>query len=220
MNKTILRSPAFTIALFVVAAALLLVGTIGAVRAVPRTESNEYGAQVQMSDVHTAISENGGAVSGDALLGDMLSRAGDTTLKIGKEYDEVLAVTNTGSTDEYVRVTVLRYWTDGNGKAVDLDPSLIKLNFVEGAWSIDAAASTPERTVLYYSSVLGAGGTTSAFVDKLTIDNAVVSSVTTLADGTNEFDYENVQFHVQVTADAVQTHNAEAAMTSAWGRTN
>ena len=219
MGKTILRSSAFIIALFVVAAVLLVVGTVGAVQAAPRTQSNDYGAQVQLNSVEVAVVENG-AAAGDGLLADVLDRAGDKTLKIGKEYDEKLAVQNTGDTPEYVRATVVRYWTDENGKAVDLDPSLIKLNFVESdSWSIDAEASTPERVVLYYSDLLAAGDTTPAFVDKVSIDNKIMYEVTRAADQA-DYDYEGVQFHVEVTADAVQDHNGDAAMTSAWGRTN
>ena len=220
MNKTILRSPVFTVVLFVLAAALLLIGTIGAVQAAPRTESNEYGAQVQLSDVHAAVAENGAVVSGDSLLKDLLSRAGDKTFVYGKHYDEVLAVRNTGSTDAYVRATVRCYWADKDGnKILDLDPGLIHLNFVEGgSWSIDTAASTPERTVLYYSSILAAGDTTPAFADQLWVDGQALRALAVWC--TLNKQTEGVQFHVEVTADAVQTHNATAAMTSAWGRTN
>ena len=217
MGKTILRSPIFTAVLFVVAAVLLVGGTMGAVQAAPRTQSNDFNAQVQLSSVDTAVVENGSVVEGDALLKNLIGK--DPSFKIGKEYDEALAVQNVGSTDQYVRATVLRYWTDGK-KRVDLDPSLIKLHFVEsGGWSIDQDASTDERTVLYYSSMLAAGGTSPVFVDKLSIDPKVLKSATESA-GDVEYDYEGLEFHVEVTADAVQTHNADAAKTSAWGKTN
>lgn len=212
MGKTILRSPIFTAALFVLAAALLLGGTVGAIQAAPRTQSNDFNAQVQLSSVDTAVVENGAVVEGEQLLNNLKGDA----IRIGKEYDEVLAVKNTGSTGQYVRATVLRYWTDDKGKAVDLDPSLIKMDFVVGeGWTIDEAASTPERTVLYYGPELGAGDTTSPIADKLAIDTKVFKSVTN-----TEYDYEGVQFHVEVTADAVQAHNADKAKISAWGHAN
>ena len=82
--------------------------------------------------------------------------------QIGKTYDEVLSVLNSGSIDQYVRVTVYKYWVDVNedgtagDKRTDLDPSLIDLHFVTGnGWTIDESASTKERTVLYYASPLG-----------------------------------------------------------------
>lgn len=220
MMRKMLRSPLFAVALFVLAAGLLLTGSIGAVSAAPRTESGEFGAQVALSSIATGVTENGAVVSGDALMSDLLSRAGDDEFKIGKSYPEELAVTNTGTDAEYVRATVIRYWSDADGKAVSLDPSLIELGFVTGnGWTIDEGASTPERTVLYYASAIEPGETTPPFVDAVSVDEQVMYRAT-LTEAGYTYDYANVQFHVEVTADAVQTHSAEAAMTSAWGRTN
>ena len=83
-------------------------------------------------------------------------------------------------------------------------------------WTVDEEASTSERTVLYYASVLAPGEVTSPFADTLTINGKVVK----LANEAGDLDYDQVTFHVQAVADAVQDHNGDAAMTSAWGRTN
>lgn len=224
--KKILSSPKATIVLFALAALLLGFGGINAIQAAPRIESADYRAQVQLSNINVAVTENGSVKDEqEELLADMLTRAGDTELKIGKAYDEVLAVRNTrrpSSTNEgegipeYVRVSVYRYWTDGNGKAVNLNPEYIKLNFLtDNGWTIDEAASTPERTVLYYKDIVEVDGETTPFVDKVTIDSAVTTQISG-----GDYDYENYDFHVKVTADAVQTHNGAEAMNSAWGRTN
>ena len=224
--KNFLRSPKSTVVLFVLAVLLLGFGGINAIQAAPRIESADYRAQVQLTNINVAVTENGNVLPTDGeILGDLLQRSGDKELKVGKTYDEVLAVRNTRRPDstnegegipEYVRVSVYRYWTDGNGKAVNLDPSLIKLNFVTNAgWTIDEAASTPERTVLYYKDVVDVDGDTTPFVDSVTIDSAVATAMSN-----GDYDYESVNFHVKVTADAVQTHNGAEAMTSAWGRTN
>lgn len=224
--KKFMSSSTATIGLFVLAALLLGFGGINAIQAAPRIESADYRAQVQLSNINVAITENGNIKDeGELLLEDMIARAGDAELKIGKAYDEVLAVRNTkrpNSTnegegiDEYVRVTVYRYWTDGDSKAVDLNPELIKINFLtDNGWTIDETASTPERTVLYYKDVVPVGRETTPFADKVTIDGAVATAVSG-----GEYDYENVNFHVKVTADAVQTHNGSEAMVSAWGQTN
>lgn len=224
--KKYLSSSTATIVLFALAALLLGFGGINAIQAAPRIESADYRAQVQLTNINVAITENGTLRdTNEALLTDLLSRAGDSELKIGKTYDEVLAVRNTrrpSSTnegegiDEYVRVSVYRYWTDENGKAVNLNPDYIKLNFLtDNGWTIDEAASTPERTVLYYKDIVPVDGDTEPFADKITIDSAVSTAVSGGA-----YDYESVNFHVKVTADAVQTHNGTEAMTSAWGRTN
>jgi hypothetical protein len=219
--KAILRSPIFTAALFVVAAALLAFGTVGAVQAAPRITSDSYDAQIQLDSIDTMLLENGKEQS------DFMSWIKDEGgLKIGKEYSEAISVKNNGSIPEYVRVTIHKYWVDAEGKAVDLDPSLIKLNFPKGTgWTIDDSASTKERTVLYYDSVVQPGDTTSALSDKFAIDSSV-STAATKIDGLYVLDYgqsgeakKAVEFRIDIVADAVQDHNGQAAMKSAWGHT-
>ena len=84
MGKTILRSPIFTAVLFVVAAVLLVGGTVGAVQAAPRTQSNDFNAQVQLSSVDTAVVENGDVVEGDnKLLSGLKSAWGGVTDFVG-----------------------------------------------------------------------------------------------------------------------------------------
>ena len=200
MSKKTERFPLIAIGLFALAAFLIGFGGINAVRAAPRIESADYRAQVQLTSIHVALVENGNVVQGDGeLLTDLCERSGDTELKVGKTYDEVLS-----------------YWTDSRGKAVNLDPSLIKLNFVTGKdWIKDEAASTPERTVLYYQGILEEGDETSPFVKGITID----STAATAMSGGNYL-YKGVKCNIKAVADAVQTHNGEQAMKSAWGRTN
>ena len=213
-----MRSPVIAAILLVVAAVLLLFGVINAVQAAPRVQSNDYRAEVGLSSISTEITENGSPVEGDDALLKKLVPEGQK-FEVGKTYDESLAVRNNGNADEYVRVTVSLFWENADGKAVNLDPSLIKLHFVEGGgWSIDKDASTPERTVLYYSEPVAAGASTTPFADTITIDKQVLSPVTKSASG-DVYDYNGVKFRVKAVADAVQTHNGTAAMTSAWGRT-
>ena len=249
MMKSILRSPVTSIVLFVLAGALLLVGAIGAVQAAPRIVSNDYRAEVVLTDIETALTENTKAPGDkgivregdDDLLTTFLADNDEEEVKIGKTYTYELGVRNVAEVDEaktknngipqYVRVTVNKYWVivdpttgepmvDKNGKLKDpgLNPDYINLHFVENKyWTIDKAASTKERTVLYYSGIINPGeDSMSVFTDKLTIDSRVLTDVS----GTNNYKYKNVQFRIQATVDAVQTHNGNDAMTSAWGRTN
>ncbi|MBQ6390268.1 MAG: hypothetical protein IJH88_01435 [Eggerthellaceae bacterium] len=236
--KTILRSPVFTVAIFVLAAALLGFGTVGAVQAAPRVQSGDFRAEVVLTNIETALTENGTVREGnDDLLKTFLADNGDSELKIGKTYPYKLGVRNvadakSGGIPQHVRVTVHKFWSltdaDGNplthdgskqGKAFSLDPSLIELHFVEGnGWTIDKNASTDERTVLYYSGVLEPGQDTPDFTDTLTINGKVVTDMTRLADGSDQFSYEGVQFRIKATVDAVQTHNGEAALNGAWGQ--
>jgi hypothetical protein len=242
--KKFLSSPIATVALFALAAVLLGFGGINAIQAAPRIESADYKAQVKLSNINVSIVENGKVVDQspevkEPLLTNLLELAGDKQLVIGKIYPEELKVRNIRHAEsqnegegipEFVRVSVYRYWTDENGKAVNLNPALIKLHFVDdNGWTIDKDASTPERTVLYYKHIVDPyieGETsnqnnetptwdTTPFVDSICIDSAVQTAISN-----GNFDYENVEFHLKVTTDAVQTHNGTEAMVSAWGRTN
>ena len=221
MLKSVMRSPVIIAALFVVAVALLGFGTVGAVQAAPRIQSADYRAEVVLTDIETALTENGDIVEGDDTLLHSLVPKGQK-FAVGKTYDEVLAVRNVGAIDEYVRVTVSLFWEDASGKRVNLDPSYIQLHFVEGdGWTIDTEASTPERTVLYYATPISPGDDTTPFADTLRIDSKVLTEVTATDDG-DVYDYSKdngVKFRIKAVADAVQTHNGEAAMTGAWGRT-
>ena len=146
---------------------------------------------------------------------------------MGQAYKEALSVSNTGKIDEYVRVSIYKYWLDKDGKKVTtLSPDMIDLNLLEGnGWVEDPVTkglNNAERTVLYYSSPVPAGGSTAAFSDTLTVNGHLPYIVTQTEEGnviTTTYDYDGVTFQVDVEADAVQTHNAEAAIKSAWGRT-
>lgn len=246
MLKSVMRSPLITVVIFVLAAALLGFGTIGAVQAAPRLQSHDYQAEVKLTNIETALTENGKVREGDNdLLTTFLADNGDSELKIGKTYPYKLGVRNvadadSGGIEQHVRVTVHKFWAltdNGNpltydgkplnpnsaeGKAYSLDPALIELHFVEGGegdhWIIDEDASTDERTVLYYSGILEPGQDSPAFTDTLTINGKVVTDVKRLADGSDEFNYEGVQFRIKATVDAVQTHNGEAALDGTWGQ--
>ena len=99
------------------------------------------------------------------------------------------------------------------------------LNLKEGSgWVIDKNASTKERTILYYTGILPAGKSTPALSDTLTIDGSIATKVkqdVTEKDGyktiTTTYAYDGYNFQLEAEADAVQTHNAQDAIKSAWG---
>jgi hypothetical protein len=239
--RRILRSPGATAVLFLLAAALLMSATIGGTRAALTYYSEIYSFRVQMYDIGISLLENGSRVSwrdyGKAadgtwdegtgyLLGSGRVQA-DEDWPIGVSCGEELAVRNSGSIDEYVRVNIYKYWVDGSGeKRQDLDPALIELTLANlgSGWILDRESSTPERTVLYYDRVLSAGETTPNFTSTLTVSSAVTGEVTeerTQEGGYTEidysYDYDGVAFQIEVEAEAVQTHNGEDAIQSAWG---
>jgi len=224
MMRKWLSTPLAIGLLSVLAAGLIGFGGINAAAAAPRVESRQYGAEVVLSDISTSLVEtNAGrdgvtvappSKEGMALL-DTLVPKGET-FTVGKEYKEELAVHNDGDIPQYVRVTVYRYWTDAEGKEISLEPGLIDVKWNEGAWKIDTSASTDERTVLYYQSILAPGETSAPLTKSVKIDTAVLSAI---GEG-GEYEYEGVTFGLKARVDAVQDHNGTQAMTGAWGRTN
>ena len=221
------RKAILTASLLVLAAALLFGSSIGSIRAELTIESEDYKGQAKVYNIGVALLENGNDVTeSQVLLGDLLERNNDTKLHAGRVYDEVLTVKNTGDIDEYVRVTVYKYWTDEQGvKYPDMDSAWIILGFdTSDGWSIDEESTTEERTVLYYDEVLKPEEETKALLDSVKIDDAVTKNVTRVeskTDGvttiTTTYNYNGYMFCVEVYADAVQSHSASDAKISAWG---
>lgn len=227
MNKIrdFLSRPIVTVALFALALVLLGGSTVGGARAALTIESQDYNSEIGTSHIGVALVENTKRLGDDGkLLGDLLSRNGDTALKTGKHYKEELAVENTGAIDAYVRVTVYKYWLDEQGnKYPAMDPQWIKLGLnLEDGWSEDEdeTTATPERTVLYYSPVLPSGKTSSPFLTHVYIDNKAGRQVTQSTENnviTTTYVYNNKSFCLEVHVDGVQTHSADRAKLSAWG---
>lgn len=156
-------------------AIMLAASTIGSTKATLTYMSDNYLAQIDIKSIGVTLTENGNDVSWrdykhkdddwseatGVLLGDMLKNAGDEKLILDKKYDEKLAVKNSGSIDEYVRVTVQHYWADKEtgDKLSKLDPSKIQIDFTNDGWTEDKSAETTERNVFYYNSILKKGQT-------------------------------------------------------------
>lgn len=204
--RKILASPLVTVAAFVLAVGLLLFSSVGGARAALTFFSETYTSDIEMSEIGVGLVENGEITAG-ALLTKMLPETEGVkeALKLGKHYTEELKVRNTGSIDQYVRVSVYRYWmepaADGKEKkAQDLSPELIqlwlngtKLDGSESAkaalagngWLLDDGASTSERMVLYYNRPIAAAneetgtaaGESALFTDRLAIDGSVAKVV-------------------------------------------
>ena len=221
MERSKKKLSTLSIILLVIAVVMLLIGGIGGTRAA-LTESDRHVSDLEMKQIGIVLNENGSPAEG-ALLGDLLK---GEPLKLGADYDEEITVTNPeGGIDEYVRAVVYKYWTTDTGKHTDLSPDLIRLTFGDG-WKIDEELSTEERTVLYYEKILPAGEESDPLITAigtdeklatLMVENAPVKN----ADGTTTisytYKYNGIEFGLKVEADAVQTHNAKDAISSAWG---
>lgn len=228
--------------LLIAAVVFLVASAVGSTQAALTYYSETYTAGTTLYHIGVTLTENDKEVSWrdyiaedewkehtGILLEDMLAEGEE--LVLGKEYEEKLSVSNTGGIDTYVRVVLTKCWKDANGKKnTSLSPEMIDLNVLAGdnGWIIDENATTPERTVLYYTKVLPVGESTTEFTDTLSINPAIGTKVVETVETTTEngreyktitytFAYDGYTFEIQANVDAVQTHNVEAAVKSAWG---
>ncbi len=176
---------------------------------------------------------------GIALLGHIA----EEDFSYGKIYPERLSVTNSGRIDTYVRVIIYRYWLDEEGKKdLSLDPAYIDLHLTDSenwlkdeSYSYDSEKNIYHETItLYYALPLKGKDsasdpeerTTELFADTLVVDGDIKKYYTqsTYVDDegytvvSNAYTYNGRKFCIDVKADAVQTHNAEKAILSVWGR--
>ncbi len=174
---------------------------------------------------------------GGELLSGLLDGENGEKIQPGKAYSEELSVRNSGFIDEYVRVILYCYWEDKDGNRVtDVSPELIELGFPGNGWEEDFSASTEERKVMYYTGILPAGQQTPALSDTLTINEKAAllmsggegreeagadgntGSSAGIGQGTDmDYGYDGLRFVLEAEVNAVQTHNAEEAIKSAWG---
>lgn len=211
------------IALLIAAAVLLLASTVGSTQAALTYHSENYMAEVKVSNIDVVLLENDQEVE-ESLL-ESIPSEGDS-FKLGKAYDEQISVRNSGAIDAYVRVILTKSWQKDGKKNTTLSPKLIELNEVTGnGWEEDESASTDERTVLYYKNILKAGEKTPICTDTLrvnpSIGNRVKQTIHTDANGyqtiSYEYEYDGFTFNIEAEVQAVQTHNAKDAIKSAWG---
>ena len=161
----------------------------------------------------------------------------DAAIIPGKIYKEAISARNSGHIDEYVRMTIRRYWTNPKGEKVfgtnqkgtstqGLSPALIDLHLInEDVWMLDKMASTEERMVFYYKDVLKVNADTKPLCDTIRIDPSIAEKATqkktTDENGVTRiqtiYDYDGWQFCVEAQVDAVQNHNIVDAAKSAWG---
>lgn len=202
-----------TMLLLAAAVSLLLFSGIGGARAALNYVSETMAIRFATRDMDVQILENGKKLNNDTLLSGL-----DETIQPGKAYDEALTVKNSGEIEEYVRLTLYRYWTVGENKQTTLTPGLIDYGTPGKGWVEDTSAATPERSVFYYTTPLAPGESTEPLCTTLTISPDVLSSVTLSGDATAAtYDYNGTSFVFQAEADSVQSHSAEDAIRSAWG---
>ena len=233
MNKRKLSNRSLAL---LAAAALLLGGSgIMAARAQLTYFSQDYDAKLYVNHMQVHLIENGEDVCGGRntldgetkVTGELakhLGYSGSDEGALGKAepgmvYREEIAARNGQDVDEYVRMTVRKYWvmTDEDGKVVrddegnpvkdtSLSPDLIRLTYGRDkagvkaselynteAWQINEEESTAESTTYYLTSALGGSKDSDMLFDRLMIDGSIAEKGTmheSEKDGYKEFTYE------------------------------
>lgn len=230
--KKFMFSPKGTLVAFGAAMVLLLLSSVGGARAALTYYSDNHDTQIETQYIGVSLVEKGsdgkdvtvatsarsssdqvgaGALGLPAIAAEGTAEKAAKT-KVGKTYAEELSVVNSGQIDQYVRVTIYKNWEKDGKTQTDLYPSYIELGYAPG-WTVDSSATTQERTVLYYTGGPVANGASVPVVNSIRINPAVSDIV---KDGA--YSYQGCSFKIDVEVDAVQTHNAEDAILSAWGR--
>ena len=256
--KKIFRSRVMTGFLFLLAAVLLFAGTLGTTQAALTIRSNDYLSAFDLDHIGVRLLENGKEIAfrtygstaasgftekqnGNIILDNLGS---DAEVKIGKQYPCAITTQNTGTIDQYVRVTIRKYWVKDvsdpggkgwfkfdsktNTKITDdvYNPDYILLSYKgndynDANWYKDDSFSR-ECEVYYYKGTVAPDGLTAPLFDSLAIDNQITAYklANVQSDGKTTiwtYAFDGYGFVIEAEVDAVQTHHARAAITSAWG---
>lgn len=215
------------------AIALLAISAVGSTRAaLTQTENMQYNLSVSdlSVDLYEIQAKEFVSVSDGGKLLSTLVGEGEK-FQIGKTYTEQTAFSNDGNYDAYVRVIITKSWKDGTVKDTTLDPALIDVTMADsGAWYKDEAASTQEREVYYYKTVVAAPERDEdnnivaldyvPITSTISVKNDVTQIVTkngTTGNITTTYDYDGKSFDLDIEVDALQTHNAVDAAKASWG---
>ncbi len=217
------RSSAVTGLILALALVLLLFSTVGGAMAALsiRTDSSGHAFVADFATRHIGVQAlcNGEVASGKGAMDSVISG----TPAPGKNYDFELKAKNTGTIDEYVRLTIYKYWMKDGKKDTSLDPSLIHVNLDSSNWIQDDTYTDGERIVLYYKNPLAVGETTPDAATASVAVDAEILKVLELKEGsktTYTYVYNGAEVGLTVEVAGVQTHNAKDAILSAWGVAN
>lgn len=227
MNK---KLPLKYLILFSVAIVLLLVSTISGARAA-LIESSEYVSDYEMYDIGITLTENNKEVGQRNYVeatrtwyeknSPLLSNIPEDQFEVGKTYEEIYRVRNTGTIDEFIRVLVYKYWLvpvkDDKGNIIsykkdfNLDPTTIECTLnasgtnkdgwifdgSDNGWIFDAKNSTKERAVLYLEEKIPVynsetkSGETLSFMSKIKVNTSIKEFFTKTVKETHVEEKEN-----------------------------
>ncbi|MEG0366043.1 MAG: hypothetical protein RR585_04355 [Coprobacillus sp.] len=127
----------------------------------------------------------------------------------GSTMTRQVGIENVKDKELYARVTVTRYWTDGqNNKITDAEAAYINiLTEQTGDWIVmNDSGSNQERIIFYYKQPINAGQKTSPFMDAIQLDEGMSNQA-----------YSKYHANIKVEAEAIQKVGATDAMLSQWG---
>lgn len=159
--------------------------------------------------------------------GELFTHLGTSkTLLPGKSYQEEIAVKNTGTSIGYIRISIYKYWLDGE-ESLDTTKSdeyieLIKNNHEN--WILDETNSNDSRIICYYKKPLAKEEITPNVISKIQIAEQARSEVsfTSRTEGENTIitssrNYQGYKAYIEINADIVPIQNAADTIWSAWG---
>ena len=257
-----------TTALIVAAVLLFAGGGVAGTRAALTIQSEYYRAEFYLNHLQVHLLENGEDVceraghrntldTQDKEVGE-LATALKYEHKVGKDevlgkvepgmaYQEVIQAQNGSDIDEFVRVTIRKYWMekdeDGNlVKSSALNPDRIKLYYGEEGkynseyWTLNKKENldkngkrSKETSTYYYKTDLSSGEKSQPLFNKLKIDATIADfgeiKTTETQEGnktvyTYEYQYDGCVFYIEADVQAIQTHNVNDAIRSQWGVDN
>ena len=201
-----------TTALIVAAVLLFAGGGVAGTRAALNIQSELYRAHFYLNHLQVHLLENGKDVCGEKndldgsskVTGNLATSLGYEgidkqlgTIEPGKLYEERIAARNGNNIDEFVRLTIRKYWVqtekaeDGTytikideetgepAKAENMDPAWIHLTYEgsedgnTGAWAENKSEATAESRTFYYRKDLDPKADSAELFDKIMIDKQV-----------------------------------------------
>ena len=253
-----------TMALLVAAVLLFAGGGVAGTRAALNIQSELYRAHFYLNHLQVHLLENGKDVCGEQnnldgtskVTGNLATSLGyksisePGTIEPGKLYEERIAARNGNNIDEFVRLTIRKYWVqtekaeDGTYtikknekgepvKVENMDPAWIHLTYEgsedgnTGAWAENKSEATAESRTFYYRKDLDPKADSAELFDKIMIDKQVakLGKVDEKKEGnktvyTYIYKYDGCAFFIEADVQAIQTHNASQAIKSQWGVSN
>ena len=143
------------------------------------------------------------------LTGDGVDGASQVNVEFqgmpGDTLEKEVKVKSTGEIPLYARVTIDKFWLDGEGNKIPLENGdMIRIEVSDNSqWIVKE--NNAEQVTMYYTKPLGSDQETSNVMENIKLSPEMG----------NEF--ADKKFQLDIRVDAVQTAGAEAAILSEWG---